>query len=203
MATEKHTIYGGKVHLYRRAQGGNWQCSAYVAGKNRRQTTGEKSLTLAKEFAEDWYLSLKGQVRDGFLRDEKSFKDAALQFKREFSVITEGQRNPNYVKTMMGRIDNYLIPFFGSYGLSQITGGLVQEYRVWRQSYSVPRHNVIEQPQTSKVTPLGSLWIKSCQLALIIAINAPAWLRSSVVLGSRCFLLQLCKPSRLAHYARA
>lgn len=145
MSAEKHTIYGGKVHIYRRAEAGKWQCSAYIAGKNRRVTTGETSLALAKEFAEDWYLSLKGQVRDGALRNEKSFKDAVRQFKLEYPMLAR-DRNPRYVQTMMGRIDNYLVPFFGSYGLSQITAGLVQEYRVWRHSYSVPRYNVVNQP---------------------------------------------------------
>jgi len=38
-------------------------------------------------------------------------------------------------------LDNYLIPFFGEKGLSEITPGLVQEYRIHRQGYSVPRHN--------------------------------------------------------------
>ena len=53
---EKHTIIDGKVHLYRRNQGPVWQCSAYLAGKNSRVSTKERSLRLAKEFAEDWYL---------------------------------------------------------------------------------------------------------------------------------------------------
>ncbi len=141
-AAEKHSIYGGKVHVYRRENSRLWQCSAYIAGKNRRKSTGEESLSLAKEFAEDWYLGLKGKARDGVLRNEKTFKEAALQFKREYEIITEGERSQTYVKGMMERIDNYLVPYFGNHGLSQVSAGLVQEYRIWRQEYSIPRHNV-------------------------------------------------------------
>ena len=49
----KHTLMGGKLHVYRRANSGKWQCSTYLAGKNRRVSTQEDSLSLAKEFAED------------------------------------------------------------------------------------------------------------------------------------------------------
>ena len=42
---------------------------------------------------------------------------------------------------MMKRIENYLIPFLGDRGLSEITPGLVQEYRIHRQTHSVARTN--------------------------------------------------------------
>lgn len=60
--TETHTILGGKVHVYRRPKSSNWQCSTYLAGKNRRRSTKEDSLSKAKEIAEDWYLQLRGQA---------------------------------------------------------------------------------------------------------------------------------------------
>ncbi len=34
MTTEKHTILNGKVHVYRRPNSPNWQCSAFLNGKN-------------------------------------------------------------------------------------------------------------------------------------------------------------------------
>ena len=54
--TEHHTILGGKVHVYKRPNSSLWQCSSYFAGKNRRTSTKEESLSKAKEIAEDWYL---------------------------------------------------------------------------------------------------------------------------------------------------
>jgi hypothetical protein len=95
---EKHTILGGKVHVYRRDNSSRWQCSTCLAGKNRRVSTHEDSLAKAKDFAEDWYLQLRGKARAGELRSEKTFRDAAVQFEREFQIITDYQRNATYVK---------------------------------------------------------------------------------------------------------
>ncbi|WP_421788637.1 tyrosine-type recombinase/integrase [Hyphobacterium sp.] len=149
---EHHTLYGGKLHVYKRPNSRFWQCSAYLKGKNRRVSSKEESLQLAKEFAEDWYLDLRGRARDGNLKNEKTFKQAAEQFRREFEVITEGQRSPRYVEGIMKKLDNYLIPFFGDKGLSEITPGLVQEYRIHRQSYAVPRKNYAA-PEGHKPNP--------------------------------------------------
>ncbi len=147
MAT--HTIMGGKVHLYKRENSPYWQCSTYLAGRNRRTTTKEKSLSQAKDFAEDWYLELHGKQRSGEITNEKTFREAAKQYLAEYEVITEGQRSPIYVAGNKRRLDNYLIPFFGSLGLSQITAGKVQEYRVHRQTYSrvgrPPARNTMHQ----------------------------------------------------------
>lgn len=77
MAYQKHTMMGGKVHVYKRENSRYWQCSTYLAGKNRRATTKQESLSHAKDFAEDWYLELRGKSRRGELKDEKTFKEAA------------------------------------------------------------------------------------------------------------------------------
>ncbi|MCG8360997.1 MAG: site-specific integrase [Kiloniellales bacterium] len=133
---EKHTLMGGKLHVYKRPGSGVWQCSTYLAGKNRRVSTKEASLQLAKEFAEDWYLELRGKHRSGEVTNEKTFRDAAKAFMREYELITEGNRSPVYVKCMELRITKHLMPFFGGKGLSQITSGLVQEYRLHRRETS-------------------------------------------------------------------
>jgi len=129
---EKHSILGDKVHVYKRPRSRFWQCSTYLAGKNHRRSTKEESLARAKEVAEDWYLELRGKLRTGELKTEKTFEDAAEQFKREYEVITQGQRNPDYVEGHWRRLRLYLVPFFGQMGLSEITPGVVQEYRIQR-----------------------------------------------------------------------
>jgi integrase len=137
---EKHTILGGKVHVYRRDNSSRWQCATYLAGKNRRVSTHEDSLAKAKDFAEDWYLQLRGKARAGELRSEKTFRDAAVQFEREFQIITQGQRNAEYVKGHSTRLKLHLLPFFGDMGLSEITPGQVQEYRIHRHEKAVKEH---------------------------------------------------------------
>lgn len=133
-----HMILGGKVHLYRRENSPYWQCSAFIAGKNRRKSTQEEGLAQAKDFAEDWYLGLRGKLSRGELKSEKTFRDAADQFLREYPVITEGQRNAIYVEGHERRLNLHLLPFFGDKGLSEITPGLVQEYRIRRLN---PQHD--------------------------------------------------------------
>ena len=131
---ENHTILGGKVHLYKRENSNSWQCSTYLAGRNRRKSTKQESLSLAKEFAEDWYLHLRGKYRSGEIRNEKSFQEAAHQFGREYEVITDNQRHPRCVEDHHRRLRIHLLPFFGNTPLSEVSAGLVQEYRVHRLS---------------------------------------------------------------------
>jgi integrase len=137
---EKHTILGGKVHVYRRDNSSRWQCATYLAGKNRRVSTKEDSLAKAKDFAEDWYLGLRGKLKNGELSNEKTFRDAAVQFEREYQIITEGQRNAEYVEGHSTRLRLHLVPFFGDMGLSEITPGQVQEYRIHRHEEAVKEH---------------------------------------------------------------
>jgi integrase len=137
---EKHTILGGKVHVYRRDNSSLWQCSTYLAGKNRRVSTKEDGLAKAKDFAEDWYLGLRGKVRNGEISSEKTFREAAVQFEREYQIITEGQRNAEYVQGHSTRLRLHLLPFFGDMGLSEITPGQIQEYRIHRHEEAVKEH---------------------------------------------------------------
>ena len=130
--TEHHDLMGGKLHVYRRENSTYWQCSAYLAGKNWRVSTKEDSLAHAKDFAEDWYLGLKGKHRAGDLKGGKTFKRAADQFLHEYEIITAGERSPKYVQTVGIRLRVHLLPFFGPKALSEITPGLVQEYRIHR-----------------------------------------------------------------------
>ncbi len=136
-----HTVLNGRVRVYRRNDNARyWQAYTFLEGQHHRITTKEESLARAKEFAEDWYLDLRGKQRSGTLRkNEKTFGDAAKQFMREYETITEGLRSPRHVDGYESRLRNYLIPFFGDKGLSEITPGLVQEYRIHRRSFSVPR----------------------------------------------------------------
>lgn len=132
----KHDIMGGKVHVYKRENSQHWQCSTYLGGKNHRISTKEEGLAQAKDFAEDWYLELRGKHRRGEIKNEKTFRQAAEQFMREYEVITEGQRSPKHVKNQKEKIKLHLNPFFGDMGLSEITAGKIQEYRIFRTENS-------------------------------------------------------------------
>ncbi|MBS0540123.1 MAG: phage integrase SAM-like domain-containing protein [Proteobacteria bacterium] len=138
MAT--HTLMGGKLHVYKRENSSVWQCSTFMGGKNRRRSTKCESLEEAKDYAEDWFLQMKLKNRAGLLKNEHTFKQAAEQFKREYEIITEGQRNATYVTGHWTRLEKYLLPFFGHMGLSEITAGKLQEYRIHRKETFEPRY---------------------------------------------------------------
>lgn len=130
-----HEILGGLVQVYKRG-GRFWHCSASIAGRQYRTTTKEEGLTEAKQFAEDWFLELRGKARAGILKTEKTFAQAADQFLKEYEVITEGQRSVKWVEGHGIRLRLHLLPFFGRLGLSEITPGKVQDYRVHRMTTS-------------------------------------------------------------------
>jgi integrase len=131
---EKHVLMGGKLHVYRRESSGYWQCSTYMEGRNWRVSTKEDSLARAKDFAEDWYIGLKGKSKAGDLKSGKMFKHVAEQFLREYEVITSGERSPRYVEGHGHRLRLHLLPFFGNMIVEQITPGVVQDYRVHRMT---------------------------------------------------------------------
>lgn len=131
---EHHTFMDGRVHLYRRENSGKWQCSAFIAGKNWRVSTKEDSLSHAKDFAEDWYLGLRGKNRAGILHVGKTFREAAERFLLEFEILTSGERHAGYVEKMDRQIRIHLNPFFGDRVLTEITPGLFQDYRIHRMT---------------------------------------------------------------------
>jgi len=160
----KHTIMGEKVHVYKREGSSVWQCSTYLAGRNHRVSTKEESLSHAKEFAEDWYLELRGKHRVGELKNEKTFTFAAKKFTEEYVVITGGERNKKYVQDHQSRLRNHLLPYFGKIGLSDISAGAVQEYRAFRlnaketakvPSRSTLHHEIVTLRQVLKTANLS------------------------------------------------
>lgn len=123
---------GGKLHVYRRPNSSQWQCSTYLGGANRRRSTKTDSLEHAVQIAEDWYLGLRGKQQAGILGSGKTFEAAAEQFLKEYEVLTEGERSPEWVELVKHKLDRYLIPYFGAKAVSEITPGMVQEYRIHR-----------------------------------------------------------------------
>ncbi len=148
-----HELMDGRLHVYKRDNSRYWQCSSFFAGKNHRESTKEESLAQAKDFAEDWYLDLKGKVRRGEVKGGKTFKQAADQFLREIEALTAGERCPTYVYTHTYRLNVHLLPFFGKKALAEITPGMVQEYRIHRMtSRKDPKMlKALRDPKTGKV----------------------------------------------------
>ncbi|PZQ43697.1 MAG: integrase [Micavibrio aeruginosavorus] len=137
-SSQTHPVLGGKAYVYRRDDSQFWQCAAYWRGRNHRASTKEKLLNAAILAAEEWYFELRGKATVGTLeipqKTEKTFREVADQFIKEYSTITEGQRSPLWVKGHIGRLRVHLLPFFGDLPISKVTGSKVQEYRVFRMT---------------------------------------------------------------------
>ena len=97
------------------------------------------------------YLQLRGKLKAGEIKTEKTFREASEVFLREYDVITFGQRSKDYVRGQHSRSNVHLVPFFGKMGLSEITAGKVQEYRIHRLEETIarrgkpPAHNTMHQ----------------------------------------------------------
>jgi integrase len=169
MSSEVHELFGGDLRLYKRENSSLWQCSASLKGTNYRKSTKEDNLARAREIAEDWYLELRGKSRAGLLKGrETTFNEAADRFVEEYEVITEGERSEKYVQSHSDRLRVHLRPFFGTKPLSDITPGLVQEYRVHRAktsrtgkppSRSAMHHEIVTLRQVLK-TAIRQGWIQ-------------------------------------------
>jgi hypothetical protein len=134
----RHELLGGKVQIFMRANSPYWQCSASVGGRQFRASTKTDSLAQAKDFANDWFLTLNGKHRFGGgiepKRTGKTFREAGEKFVLEYETLMEGERNPKYVQGHSDRLRVHLYPYFGDRLLSEITPGLIQEYRAHRMT---------------------------------------------------------------------
>lgn len=93
------------------------------------------------------------------LKQERTFADAAKQFVLEYVALTNGERNPKYVKDHQARLDNHLLPYFGKTALSAVTAGMVQQYRVLRAQ---------PHPETGKVPTRSTLHHETVTLRQIM-----------------------------------
>ncbi len=162
MPVESHSLMDGKVHVYRRENSSRWQCAVFLGGRNHRATTGATNLAIAMEYARAWYMERYADDRlqrrgvglpnagqreatDAVPATPKrrrkpkkdaatgpTFRESAELFMAEFRVMTLGERNEEYVDGKERHLRLYLLPFFGKLPITEVTSGLISEYRVSR-----------------------------------------------------------------------
>ena len=131
-------ILNGKVRLYRRVDNGPWQCAAYLKGKDWRKSTKERDLSKAEDVATDWYTNLCTRLL-GSENSGKMFVQAARAFLSEYEPMMQGRHGADPLQIHRDRLLLYLLPYFDTVHLSEITSGAVQQYRAHR--LSVPEHD--------------------------------------------------------------
>ncbi|MDV6333167.1 site-specific integrase [Asticcacaulis sp. 201] len=149
METTRHSLMDNRVQIYLRPGSPHWQCSCSVNGQQRRATTKEDSLARAKDVARDWYLGLMGKYQAGELKKGKTFNEVADVFTKEYRVITQGERSERYVDGKDDKIRVHLGPFFGNKIVTEITPGMVQDYRVHRMTSRKDANGKPKRPSRS------------------------------------------------------
>lgn len=112
-------------------------------------------------------MTLRNKRIRGELLSEKTLAQVADKFLQEYVVMTDGERNADYVRGHKARLHNHLIPFFGEKGISQVNASLVQDYRMYRlqgdpnykqPSRSTMHHEIVTLRQVLK-TAIRHGWL--------------------------------------------
>jgi hypothetical protein len=160
--------------VYRREGSRRWQCAVFIGGVNHRQSTRQTNLAAAFDFAKDWYLDRvaderlkqrgielpgvsepkpkslapakpKSKASKAKAADKTpTFREAAKAFVAEYQVITHGERNACYVANKSSHLDNHLLPFLGDRPVTEVTAGVIQDYRVHR--LTPPKEEEVTKP---------------------------------------------------------
>src|SRR5260370_36716230 len=105
MPMARHEILGGLVQLYKRKRSRYWHCSASYRGRQFRASTKEEDLPQAKQYAEDWFLEIRGKSRAGLIeKREPTIREAAEALTQEYMIITHGEISPKWDQDQLERV---------------------------------------------------------------------------------------------------
>jgi hypothetical protein len=127
------TLLDGAIVLSRRDGSARWQARFKNGSRWIRVTTKEKNLKdAAKEVARELYTDARYRVKHGIPVQSKRFKDVAkLAVDRMEKAMAAGEGRRVY-RDYVQAINNYLIPFFGTHHVDNITYPLIQAFAAWR-----------------------------------------------------------------------
>jgi integrase len=167
---QTHSMFDGRLQVYKRDNSRYWQCAARVGGERHRSSTKEESVERAKDIAEDWYLELRGKLRRGeIVKTGPTFGEAAASYLKEARVLAATVRSPKYIEFMVLRLNRHVLPFFGDKELTAVNRGLVQAYRVQRAEETIKRS---ERPATDTTPAIpGKPPARSTMLQEIVIIR--------------------------------
>ena len=135
-AVETVVLKKNVIRLVRRPDSERWQAHYKVAGLHGwiRQATGETDVEKAAAIAEDFWADARVLAKRGYPVVSKKFKAVAevvlkdLQAKVAADKTKRGSNN-DYISA----INNYLIPFFGSYNIDGISPRVFSDFLSWRR----------------------------------------------------------------------
>ena len=126
------TILDGAIVLSRRNGSAKWQARFKNGSRWIRVSTKTNDLDDAKEAARELYMDARYRVKHGIPAQSKRFKDVArLAVDRMEKAMAAGEGRRVY-RDYVQAINNYLIPFFGTHHVDNITYPLIQAFAAWR-----------------------------------------------------------------------
>jgi hypothetical protein len=149
-AVLSHSLYEGKINLFRIKRSKCWQTAFTIDHQLIRQTTKCEDFNEAKGKAWELYLTATIKKQQGIPIVTHTFKSVALTTIKELQdAIDNGTAKVSYSQ-YINTINKYLIPFFGTKHITSIDGPMLTEFAKWRivemkkvpSAQTVNTHNV-------------------------------------------------------------
>lgn len=132
LSVDSVQILDGNVTLSKRDNSSAWQARYKIGFNWIRTTTKEKEIERAKKVAENIYLRARFREAEGLPIVSKRFDVVARQASSKMRTALAANACKKVYADYVRVIDNYLIPFFGNYNISNISYSLIQQYSIWR-----------------------------------------------------------------------
>lgn len=123
----------GELTLFKRPKSRQWQCRFKLPnGQWHAASTATEDLDCAQTQAISIYETVKIKISAGLAVTTKTFKQVALDEIANMAQATDNKTGKRTYRDYAFAINKYLIPFFGSYEISQITNELLADFESWR-----------------------------------------------------------------------
>ena len=121
-------ILDGSVTLTKRNRSSAWQERYKIGNKWIRATTKHKELERATKAAQDIYLRARFREAEGLPIVSKRFDAVANQTSKKLRDALSANEGKKVFEDYIRVTKNYLIPFFGSYNITNIDFALMERY---------------------------------------------------------------------------
>jgi integrase len=92
-----------------------------------------------------------GRKRNSVRPEAKTFADAAEIWRKQYRLLTNGERSADYVDLMFGVLDRHVLPFFGPKLVTEIIRATTKEYLIQRTSPTTDaKGNVVIDKRTGQ-----------------------------------------------------
>jgi integrase len=123
----------GELTLFKRPNSRQWQCRFKLPnGEWHAASTATDDPDAAQTQAVAIYETVKVKVGAGLAVVTKTFKQVALDEIANMAQASDNKTGKRTYRDYTFAINKYLIPFFGSYEIGQITNELLADFESWR-----------------------------------------------------------------------